>query len=186
MGKRPRTLRIPCKAPGCLTPKIKRGYCDRHYQQWLHKRDIVPPMTDKQKFWAKVTIREPDQCWPWNKALSHGYGLIADPSGGTARAHRVAYEYAVGPIPAGKILDHICHDPDLCQLGDDCPHRRCCNPKHLKPVTNLENSAPHRAAHDRGLRVSACPRGHAYTPDNTRTDVRGGRHCRTCERARYT
>lgn len=35
--------------------------------------------------------------------------------------------------------DHLCHDPEVCKLGDKCPHRSCCNWRHLEPVTNREN-----------------------------------------------
>lgn len=184
MGKRTGTVKIPCKAPGCIRRKIKRGYCDRHYQQWFHHGKLLPTYTHEQRFWSHVNKRGPTDCWPWTGATNEGYGIVRMPNDQTARAHRAAYEYAVGPIPAGKILDHICHIPELCTLGVLCPHRSCCNPQHLKPVTHLENSDPSRAVRDRGPRVSACPRGHEYTPENTRTDVRGGRHCCECESIR--
>lgn len=185
MGNRTRTLKIPCKAPGCIKPKEKRGWCSRHYQQMYHYGHLLAPKDHQTTFWSHVAVAGPDDCWPWKIGLfREGYGMASIP-GGTARAHRVAYEYAVGPIPAGKILDHICHNPKLCAGGPTCEHRKCCNPQHLKPVTHVENSSPERAAMNRGLRVTSCPRGHEYTPDNTRTDVRGGRHCRQCERARW-
>lgn len=42
--------------------------------------------------------------------------------------HRIVCEALVGPIPPGLLLDHKCR------------RRACCNPKHLEPVTPLENT----------------------------------------------
>ena len=56
-----------------------------------------------------------------------GYGLIADGRGGCALAHRVYYEKAKGPIPAGMQIDHLCRVPV------------CVNPDHLEAVTPAQN-----------------------------------------------
>lgn len=68
-------------------------------------------------------------CWVWNLAvMPNGYGQQAKPGGrGTALAHRVYYEEARGPIPAGLDIDHLCRV------------RACVNPDHLEPVTRSEN-----------------------------------------------
>jgi len=52
----------------------------------------------------------------------HGYGNIGSGghSGKTLKAHRVAFELAKGPIPAGLGVLHDCDTP------------RCCNPAHLR------------------------------------------------------
>ena len=69
----------------------------------------------------------PDECWPWPGAkMQKGYGLIWL-NGRTQRAHRVAYELHIGPIPDGLMLDHICYARD------------CFNPAHLEPVTHAQN-----------------------------------------------
>jgi hypothetical protein len=186
MGRRPRTIKAACRAPNCNKHGNKRGWCSRHYQQMYHYGRLLEAKDPEKLFWSRVQRGAPEECWPWTKApYGDGYGMTRNRNGEMARAHRVSYEYAVGPIPAGKVLDHICHDPKVCELGVKCPHRRCCNPHHLKPVTSLENSDPDRAVRLRGIRATHCPRGHEYTTDNTRTDVRGGRHCRECERNRY-
>src|SRR5437763_12827689 len=66
-------------------------------------------------------------CWRWQRALNEGgYGLVGY-GGKVARAHRVAYELFVGPIPLELELDHLCRV------------RRCVNPSHLEPVTRREN-----------------------------------------------
>jgi hypothetical protein len=184
MGRRAGTLRLACKAPGCIRASVSRGHCRRHYQQlWVYGK-LSPKPDAEKRFWSKVDIRGADECWPWQKGLyPAGYGMFRTAEGQVTVAHRVAYTDAVGPIPPGLFLDHMCHDPS-CTLGDLCPHRRCCNPAHLRPSTPAENSDPSRAVRDRGLRATHCPRGHEYTPENTRTDKRGGRHCRECESRR--
>jgi hypothetical protein len=45
-------------------------------------------------------------------------------------AHRVYYEAAVGPVPAGLVLHHV------CGRGAD----GCVNPAHLVPVTPAQNA----------------------------------------------
>lgn len=72
----------------------------------------------------------------------------------TVSVHRLLYALTVGPVPAGKVLDHRCHwhDPD-CNGGDACQHRRCVRPDHLRPVTPSVNSRgaakTRRDRHDR-------------------------------------
>jgi hypothetical protein len=86
------------------------------------------------------------------------------------RAHRVAYELLVGPIPDGMHLDHLCRTP------------ACVNPAHLEPVTPRVNSL-------RGVSFSAvnatketCPAGHPYSADNTYlSPTKRNRLCRTCQ-----
>lgn len=74
----------------------------------------------------------PGECWPWPGCKrDDGYGQIMF-NGWVQKAHRVAYELHVGPIPDGLMIDHICHE------------RACFNPRHLEPVTkgqNMQNRA---------------------------------------------
>jgi hypothetical protein len=63
------------------------------------------------------------ECWPWTGG-NHptGYGIYH-----SHRAHRLAYEFANGPIPKGMEVDHI------------CLVRHCQNPRHLRLTTRKEN-----------------------------------------------
>ncbi len=66
-------------------------------------------------------------CHLWTGARDPGgYGRMGLPHTSRA-AHRVAWEVANGPIPAGMHVLHSCDNP------------RCCNPEHLKLGTHAEN-----------------------------------------------
>ena len=59
-------------------------------------------------------------CWPWIGSLKAGYGC-GDVYGGRKKlAHKVTYEWKNGPVPAGRVVMHLCNQRD------------CCNPDHLK------------------------------------------------------
>lgn len=122
-------------------------------------------------FWDRVDRSNgPNACWPWTAAVqSAGYGFNRG-----KLAHRTAYEDAVGPIPDGLTIDHL------------CSNRRCCNPSHLEPVTREENARRgerNRLTRSGGrpdlVRRSHCKHGHEFTPDNVRL-VGNARICRTC------
>lgn len=116
-------------------------------------------------------IERTEGCWIWPGATNHrGYGSMGGDDGKTASTHRVAYEGLVGPIPDGLHLDHLCRV------------RLCCNPDHLEPVTNAENR--HRSVGLIQAERPLCPKGHAYSEENTYIAPTGDRHCRTCSNAR--
>jgi hypothetical protein len=126
-----------------------------------------------QRFWAKV--EKTDTCWMWKGGVSSsGYGMFC---GGRqfpiTCAHRVAYEFACGPIPAGKEIDHLCRV------------RTCVNPAHLEAVTRSENMRRIPSAPRPQLRKARCANGHEFTPENTVVYPKdGARRCRECVRAR--
>lgn len=97
-------------------------------------------------------------------------------------AHRLAYEWAKGPVPDGLDLDHLCHnaDPD-CLGGPTCSHRRCVNVEHLEPATRPENVLRGKGRSAMNARKTHCPYGHPYAGDNLYIQPsNGGRQCRTC------
>lgn len=132
-------------------------------------------------FLSRIDVRDPSDCWPWKgNLLVSGYGRFH--SGGAAyRAHRLAYELAVGPIPGDSHLDHTCHGADdRCRGGNDCMHRRCCNPNHLEPASLVENVMRGRSQAALNAGKSHCKRGHEFTPENTRLTAAGRRRCMEC------
>jgi hypothetical protein len=80
--------------------------------------------TLEERFEGKVTRNGPNECWEWLGGTdTDGYGLIWR-NNAHAKAHRVAYEMSVGPIPQGYTIDHLCRN------------RLCVNPRHMEPVTS--------------------------------------------------
>jgi hypothetical protein len=115
----------------------------------------------------------PDGCWPWQGYIgTWGYGQMWAERA-TQLAHRVAWDLAVGPIPAGMSVLHR------------CDNRPCCNPSHLFLGTHTDNVRDMAAKErDWQSRKLHCPRGHEYNEANTyhRPSAPNERECRACNR----
>jgi len=124
-----------------------------------------------QRFWPKVKIGSPQDCWEWQGAkYSNGYGCIGEGGkfGAHLCAHRVAYELTKGAIPEGLVIDHLCRNII------------CVNPAHLEAVTQKENNRRGVGASGTNARKQGCINGHLFSG----TNVRGDRICHTCDAAR--
>lgn len=112
------------------------------------------------------------ECLLWQGAKNRrGYGSVSV-QGRIKPAHVAVFELAVGAVPMGLELDHLCRRPS------------CVNPKHLEPVTHRENVL--RGTSPAALHAvkKHCEKGHPYTPENTSLFDGGRRRCRTCINAR--
>lgn len=153
----------------------------------ITKRDDLGPAVATEpieRFWAYVGLQPTDRCWSWRGPIDdNGYGLFWSGSTRT-RAHRFAYELAIGPIPEGLTIDHTCHTSECDSPGTDCPHRRCVNPGHLEPVTQRENTLRGQTVVAAHAAKTHCPQGHAYDEKNTHINRAGSRVCRACDLVR--
>ncbi|MER8086590.1 HNH endonuclease signature motif containing protein [Streptomyces sp. NPDC094048] len=137
-----------------------------------------PRPTAAWRYWSKVAFtgpislhkQAPGRCWTWTAGTNNrGYGSFKT-TGRVIGAHRWSYEQALGPIPAGLELDHLCRN------------RACVRPDHTEPVTHRVNTLRSTAPTARAARATHCPHGHPYDAENTYVTPAGYRQCRACRR----
>ena len=120
----------------------------------------------------RVDAGHTSPCWLWQLATNaKGYARSRlpsrfNPAGRALFIHRVSYERAIGPIPDGLVIDHLCRN------------RSCLNPAHLEPVTPLENQRRGRRNQHSG--ITHCKWGHELTAENVYLCVAGKRQCVIC------
>ncbi len=96
---------------------------------------------ERLRLWAKIpTYLSPDECWPWQGALSDkGYGLHLL-AGRQVVAHRLAWEFFHGrKTPEDLVACHACDFPP------------CCNPHHIWIAGGAANS---QDASRKGLHIA--------------------------------
>ena len=96
-----------------------------------------------KRFWDKVD--KSGDCWVWMASIdSSGYGHLGI-DGKTARAHRVSWVLAHGPVPDGLYVLHR------------CDNRKCVNPEHLFLGTHSDNMRDMKV---KGRQISRCGEAH--------------------------
>jgi hypothetical protein len=112
----------------------------------------------------------PEGCWRNPDACvdRDGYRIVGAHSK-TYKAHRLAHEIFIGPIPSGFTVDHV--------ATRGCRYRDCINPAHLEAVTHQENSR--RSSNARILLTGKCKYGHEVSGENLYV-YRGYPRCRKC------
>lgn len=180
-----------CIEDGCNRPLIARGRCVRCYQRWrTANRDAKIGFQQRgadpaERFRDKIVVQA-DGCHMWTACTNkYGYGVFQIKPRLSIQAHIYAWMLAHDGErpPKGTQLDHMCHDPDVCTLGNDCPHRRCVRLDHLAVATPQENTLRSNAASTLNRAKTHCPRGHEYNDVNTCYSG-GRRKCRVCARER--
>jgi len=90
-----------------------------------------------KRFWEKVDVRSPDECWPWMAcAMGEGYGVLRVGIGAQAKTvltHRIAYTLVYGTIPQ-------CESYHGMLVRHSCDNRICCSPFHLSLGTAKDNT----------------------------------------------
>jgi hypothetical protein len=152
-----------CRIDDCERPHAARGLCHPHWKRLRKYGDPLAPKPPARKtpiaerFWAKVTVAELDDCWEWQAARdTWGYGYFRVAHGDVMRrAHRVAWEISHGPIPDGMLACHTCDNPPCVNpahlfLGDDAAN---CADKVAK--NRQSRTPPHWGEASPGVKVSS-------------------------------
>lgn len=131
-------------------------------------------------FFRRVEHDPDTGCWNWTGYLNpSGYGQWK--SGGIQTlTHRVMYALRYGPIPVqargsmdAPVVDHVCRN------------RRCCNPAHLRLISQGENTLCGEANSAKNARKTHCKNGHQLPETKNKFGQRVCKICRAAyERAR--
>jgi hypothetical protein len=102
------------------------------------------------RFWSKVDMRGPDECWRWQASLNqNGYGRFKLASYCNVTASRLALIATKREEPFGMLALHTCDNP------------ACCNPAHLYFGT-VQNNTNDKVQRDEPLHINETARLHYW------------------------
>jgi hypothetical protein len=120
----------------------------------------------RKRFWNKVDIRNPDECWIWKDSKTRGgYGEFRISTERKMPAHRFSYATVYGITDISHDIHHTCRNPS------------CVNFHHLEEVSHKNNIRQQTRVLD-----THCINGHKRTKENTYYYENGKRRCRVCRR----
>jgi hypothetical protein len=134
----------------------------------MKKRDLW------ERFWEKVDVQGPDDCWNWTAGGVGGYGRIGYQRKGLL-AHRLSARLAFGMFDERLNVLHTCDNPP------------CVNPAHLylgDQVDNVRDAITRGRFRNGNQAKTACSQGHPFSRENTHLLANGSRRCRTCDARR--
>lgn len=117
-----------CKISGCRNRHDSRGWCKKHYQNWLRYGDPIPPRkkAPARPYASAAEAVESEtvgvgECLIWTGGLSggHPYASVAGRQRPLARA---VYGEGWAEVPEGLIVRHTCGEA------------KCLNLKHMQAV----------------------------------------------------
>ncbi len=134
-----------------------------------------PSTKELTRIFSQIQIDSVSGCWNWTGAHNgDGYGFVGY-KGRNENSHRLMYAWLVEPIPRGwskntKQIDHfICDNPP------------CCNPAHLRLVTQKANALRSRSPLAINAKKTHCPANH---PLPVKWNYKDGRRCKACKSIR--
>lgn len=96
-----------------------------------------------ERFYSKVLIKEPNECWPWlGHREKHGYGRFGIGGKGYL-AHRVAYHLGVEQSNPSCVM-HTCDNPPCCNFFHLIGGTQDDNMEDMKRKGRARGPAPDR------------------------------------------
>ncbi len=130
----------------------------------LSRKDIA-------RIFAKIQVNPITGCWEWTGAFAgSGYGKVWH-QGRLHYTHRLMYAWLIGPLPTGKTRDI----PNIDHVV--CDNIRCCNPAHVRLVSQQSNILRGHGSSAVNSRKVWCKNGHVLPRER---NGKGQRICGQC------